>query len=75
MVTDYDCWKEEHCTVEEILKVMETNYISVQKVLTYLIPELSKKLPPRTLKNENAVMTAPELISKEKNEEVKVLLK
>lgn len=75
MVTDYDCWKEDHCTVEEILKVMETNYVSVQKILTHLIPELAKNLPPRTLKNENAVMTAPALISNEMSEVIKVLVK
>ena len=37
MVTDYDCWKDEHCTVEEIMKVMKGNYEKAQKLLTGLV--------------------------------------
>ena len=40
MVTDYDCWKEEHCTVEEIMKVMGQNYKSAATLLESLIPSL-----------------------------------
>lgn len=37
MVTDYDCWKDEHCTVEEIMKVMKGNYEKAQKLITGLV--------------------------------------
>jgi len=75
MVTDYDCWKDEHCTVEEIMKVMDSNYKSVQTILGHLIPTLAKNLPPRSLKNENVVMTNPALVSNKINEMIKVLMK
>ena len=40
MVTDYDCWKEEHCTLEEIMKVMGEN----NKTANMIIPEIIKSL-------------------------------
>src|SRR5690606_25645438 len=42
MVTDYDCWKEEHCTVEEIMKVMKNNNINARKLMSVLIPKLAQ---------------------------------
>ena len=42
MSTDYDCWKEEHCTVDEIMKVMKNNNESAQRLLRYVIPSLKK---------------------------------
>lgn len=41
MVTDYDCWKEEHCTVEEIMKVMKNNNANARKLMTVLLPQLA----------------------------------
>ena len=66
MVTDYDCWKEEHCTVEEIMKVMKNNYSSAQQFLLKLIPILSDSpivITPD--KNSYAIVTDPKLISSE----------
>ncbi len=40
MVTDYDCIKEKHCTLEEIMNVMKNNYINAQMVLEKLIPKI-----------------------------------
>lgn len=75
MVTDYDCWKEEHCTLEEIMKVMKTNNLNAQKVLTKVIPELHKN--PFTFAKENtyAVLTKPEHMSAEQKYVLEVLIK
>lgn len=52
MVTDYDCWKEEHCTVQEIMAVMKSNYVSAQAFIKVAIPDLVKN--PMTFAPENA---------------------
>lgn len=75
MVTDYDCWKEEHCTLEEIMKVMATNNASAHAVLKLLIPKLTKN--PFKVKKENtfAVMSKPEKLSQEQSHILEVLLR
>jgi 5'-methylthioadenosine phosphorylase len=65
MVTDYDCWKEEHCTVDEIMKVMEVNNKNVQVLLKDLIPRLSKNRFEFKKENEFAVMTPESGLTKE----------
>lgn len=74
MVTDYDCWKEEHCSVEEIMKVMKENYTSAQKLLVKLIPSLATEPIEFTPENKYAVVTNPTLISKEQQEIIDTLL-
>ena len=74
MVTDYDCWKEEHCSVEEIMKVMKDNYTSAQKLLVKLIPSLATEPIEFTPENKYAVVTNPTLISKEQQEIIDTLL-
>lgn len=73
MVTDYDCWKEEHCTVEEIMKVVKENYNSVQAVIEKLIPELNNNPIQFEKENQFAVVTNPSLITKEQSEILEVL--
>jgi len=63
MVTDYDCWKDDHCTVDEIMKVMGGNYISAQKLIVKLIPSLTKNPIQFEAENKYAIVTNPELIS------------
>lgn len=74
MVTDYDCWKEEHCSVEEIMKVMGDNYKSAQTLLVKLIPSLVNNPIEFEPENKFAVVTNPEIISKEQQEIVNTLL-
>ncbi len=74
MVTDYDCWKEEHCSVEEIMKVMGDNYKSAQELITKLVPNLSESPIEFTPENKYAVVTKPELISKENQEIINTLI-
>lgn len=75
MVTDYDCWKEEHCTVQEIMDVMKSNYVSAQKFITEAIPELTKNPISFVKENEYAVMTDSSLLKSEHKEMLEVLLK
>jgi len=74
-VTDYDCWKQEHCTLEEIMKVMEKNYQSAQKLITATITHLSKNPFQFIPENKYSVVTKKELLSAEHQEILKVLLK
>ncbi|MBC77319.1 MAG: S-methyl-5'-thioadenosine phosphorylase [Halobacteriovoraceae bacterium] len=73
MVTDYDCWKEEHCTVEEIMKVMGQNNQSAQTLTKLLVPSLSSDPIQFEKENAFAVVTDPEVINKENQEIIKVL--
>ncbi len=75
MVTDYDCWKEEHCTVQEIMEVMKSNYISVQKFVKEAIPELVKNPVKFIPENEYAVMTDESLHKESHKEILSVLMK
>lgn len=74
MITDYDCWKEEHCSVDEIMKVMKGNNEKAQKIIPAIIDNF-KKNPISPLK-ENAVgiMTPMESLNDQQKAIVKVLL-
>jgi 5'-methylthioadenosine phosphorylase len=75
MVTDYDCWKEEHCTLEEIMKVMATNNQQAHAVLKKLIPKLSAN--PFSFKKENtfAILSKPAKLTKDQSHMIEVLLR
>lgn len=75
MVTDYDCWKEEHCTVQEIMDVMKSNYISAQKFVIEAIPSLVKEPIKFTPENQYAVMTDVSLLKPSHKEILDVILK
>lgn len=74
LVTDYDCWKEEACSVEEIMKVLKDNYTSAQKLVTKLVPDLVKNPVLYEAENQYAIVTNPEIISPEKKEIIDTLL-
>ena len=75
MVTDYDCWKEEHCTVQEIMDVMKSNYISAQKFVIEAIPSLVNNPVNFTAENQYAVMTDPTLHRSSHKEILETILK
>ncbi len=75
MVTDYDCWREEHANVEDIMKVMKTNNVNVQKVLKLALPALGKDRFDFAKENTTAVMTPMDLMTSEQQEIVKTLQK
>lgn len=74
MVTDYDCWKEEHCTVDEIMKVMKENNISVHKVLKEALPELFNNRFDFVKENAIGVMTPLATLDSETKAWVETLL-
>ena len=74
MVTDFDCWKEDHCTVEEILKVMSKNNQAVQEVLKDLIPKLNSNKFQFNEENKYAVMTPLENLNENQKTIINVLL-
>jgi 5'-methylthioadenosine phosphorylase len=73
MVTDYDCWKEEHCTLDEIMKVMKENNKNAHLLLKDLIPNLDKNKFDYKKENIDAILTPEERLSSEQKEIVKVL--
>ncbi len=75
MVTDYDCWKEEHCTVQEIMEVMKANYVSAQKFILEAIPDLVKNPVMFESENKYAVMTDQSLLGTKQKEILDVVLK
>lgn len=75
MITDYDCWKEEHCTVQEIMAVMKDNYVSAQKFVLQAIPDLVKNPISFTPENQYAVITDPSLLTPRHKEILEVVLK
>lgn len=75
MVTDYDCWKEEHCTVQEIMDVMKSNYVSAQKFIKEAIPDLVKNPVEFVPENQYAVITDLALHKASHKEILEVILK
>ena len=75
MVTDYDCWKEEHCTLEEIMKVMAINNQQVHAVLKKLVPKL--KANQFSFKKENtfAILSKPEKLTPDQSRMIEVLMR
>lgn len=73
MVTDYDCWKEEHCTLEEIMEVMKKNYISAKRLIEELIPFLTTNPVNFTPENQFCVVTKSEHLSEIQQEIIKIL--
>ena len=75
MVTDFDCWKDEPCNVEAIMKVMNKNSKNVLRVLTHLIPELESRPFDFSKDNQGGVMTPREAMIPAQLEIVEILLK
>lgn len=75
MVTDYDCWKEEHCTLEEIMKVMQTNNKQVHAVLNKLLPKLKNNPFKFKKENQNAIVSHMDHVNHEYKKAIEVLLK
>ncbi len=75
MVTDYDCWREEHCSVEEIMKVIRINNQSAQKLVLKLIPELVRHPVHYIPENQGILITAEDKLTKKHKAMLDVLLK
>ena len=75
MITDYDCWMDEHCTVEEIMKVMGKNYVSVQELIKIMVPDLVQNPIKVEKENQFAVITNQDLLTSKHREILDVILK
>ena len=74
MVTDFDAWKDEHCTLEEIMKVVANNKDSSHKIVKEIIHIMDEEEIPFEKENQNVVMTPKESLSSENQEILKTLL-
>ncbi|MBT4790848.1 MAG: S-methyl-5'-thioadenosine phosphorylase [Halobacteriovoraceae bacterium] len=74
MVTDYDCWKEDHCSVEEIMKIMGANYKSAQTLIEKIIPSLTREPIEFEPENKYAILTNPDLLTAEHKEIINTLI-
>ncbi len=75
MVTDYDCWKDEHCNVEEILKVMSDNGHAAHQLVQKLIPLTHAQKFDVDTGNSLGILTPLDSLSDEKRQLVELLLK
>ena len=74
MVTDYDCWREEdHCTVEEIMKVMKTNNETAQEVLKIALKKINDNKFEFKKENIFAIMTSKDSMTEEQRNICEVL--
>ncbi|HEX3944849.1 MAG TPA: S-methyl-5'-thioadenosine phosphorylase [Rhizomicrobium sp.] len=66
MVTDYDCWHEEHehVTVEQVIRVLTANAENARRLIKRVAPQLGPERSPSPLGIEHvldtAIITAPE---------------
>lgn len=73
MVTDYDCWKEEHCQVEEIMKVMKHNEQLFHKLVKEFIPSIYTRPIAFHPENKGALMTPLDNLNDQQRQMLEVL--
>ena len=77
MVTDYDCWhqSEEEVSIEQIIKIMQANSKTVQRLLLHLFEQITPDFP-HTQKNalQYAIVTNPEKIPQSTREELDIII-
>lgn len=74
LVTDYDCWKDEACSLEEITNVINKNVSNVKELLTHLIPSLVNDEVKFERVNANAIVTQESYWPKESIDKIKTLI-
>ena len=74
MVTDFDCWKDVHCSVDEIMKVMKSNNQKAQALIPKIIENYSKKPIKAIKENEVGIMTPIENMSSSQKSIIDILL-
>ena len=75
LVTDYDCWKQEHCTVEEIMKVMKGNNLAAQKIIKSSLGKINANSVSIDKQNEVGLMSSMEKLDTNQQEILKTLLR
>ncbi len=74
MVTDFDCWKDEHCSANEIMKVMKENNAKAQVLIPKIVELYSKNKIKPVKENKEGIMTPESAQSDEHKRLLKVLL-
>ena len=74
MVTDFDCWRDEPCSVEAIMEVMNENGDNCLRILSDLVPKLASQPFDFAKDNRTGVMTPRERMTAEQREIVETLL-
>lgn len=74
LVTDYDCWKEEHCSVDEIMNVMKDNYQTAQTIVKEAVIGLNDNPVEFIPENKFALITAEERLTDKNKEILKVIM-
>ena len=74
-VDDFDAWKEEHCTLEEIMKVVGANKNSFHKILKELIHIMNDEKIEYVKENQNVVVSDRTKLSQKNLEVLDVILK
>ena len=79
LVTDYDCWHEDHdnVTVEMIIGNLQKNAVNAQLVIKETIKQLSTKLPESIAHSalKFAILTPPDKIPAATKEKLALLTK
>lgn len=74
MVTDFDAWKDKHCTVDEIMRVMTVNNKAAQKLLKNILPKINENKFSFDKQNKIGVMTPENRWTDEQRKMLEVLL-
>ena len=74
MVTDFDCWKEEHCTVDQILKYMDSNNKKAQSLIPSMVENFYQNKFEFQNEIKDGILTPLEQLSVEKKKIVEVLM-
>jgi len=75
MVTDYDCWKSEMYSLEEVLKFMKDNNLKAQKLIPLLIKKLGKNPVKYSDEYKHSVLTPKVRWTEEQKNYFSVLLR
>ncbi len=75
MVTDYDCWKEGHCSVDEIMSVMKQNNQKAQRIIPSIIRNFNVSPIKAIKENEVGIMTSLNKLNNQQKLIVETLLK
>ena len=75
LVTDYDCWKDSNCSVEDIMAVLKDNVSNAHTLIKSFVPDLVKNPVAFDKENQYSIITKEEYIAEDKVEVLKVLLK
>lgn len=74
MVTDYDGWKDEHCTLEEVMSTMKENKKSFHKILQEILAVMGEEKISFEKENQNIIVSSKEGLSSSQKEWLDILL-